>query len=173
MTGRKDHYEVAFEHYLRSRDWPYVLVDETKKKAFAGVRLKNFDFVVRSSGGTTLLIDVKGRKFPDMGAVGKRRVGRPWENWITRQDVEGLGEWEKVFGSDFRAILIFAYWLQGPPQRAPFEDVHIFREKSYGFVGIPLDIYVSSARPRSAKWQTITMPTAEFRKGITDIAALL
>jgi len=173
MTRRSVHYEAAFEDYLRSRGWPYVAVDETKRAIFANASIKSFDFLVYSSAGANLLVDVKGRKFPDSASGRRRSSSRAWENWITRQDVEGLGEWEKVFGSDFRAVLVFAYWLQGPPQRSPFEDVHIFAEKSYGFVGIPLEQYVASARPRSAKWQTITMPTAEFCKGITDIASLL
>jgi len=173
MARRSVHYEAAFEDYLRSRGLPYVAVDETKKAIFADSAIKSFDFLVYSSTGQNLLVDVKGRKFPDSAAGRRQGTTRAWENWITRQDVEGLGEWEKVFGRDFRAAIVFAYWLQGPPQRAPFDDVHIFGEKSYGFVGIGLDRYVAGARPRSAKWETITMPTREFRKEITDIANLL
>lgn len=173
MTGRKDHYEVAFEHYLRSRDWPYVLVDETKKKAFAGVRLKNFDFVVRSSGGATLLIDVKGRKFPDMGAVGKRRIGRPWENWITREDVEALTKWEQVFGEGFQAVLVFAYWLQGSPEQTPLEEVHVHGDRHYAFLAVTLGQYKSAAKPRSARWQTLTMPTQQFKQVACDISKWL
>ena len=173
MTRRSIHYEAAFEDYLRCRGLPYVAVDETKKAIFAGAAVKSFDVLVYSGSGANLLVDVKGRKFPDSSSGRRGGSSRAWENWITRQDVEGLGEWEKVFGSDFRAVLVFAYWLQGPVQRSPFEDVHIFREKSYGFVGVPLDRYVAGARPRSAKWGTITMPTAAFRKEIVDIAELL
>jgi hypothetical protein len=172
MARRSIHYEAAFEDYLRSRGLPYVAVDETKKAIFADASVKSFDFLVYSSVGANLLVDVKGRKFPDSGK-GSRGSSRAWENWITRQDVEGLGQWEQVFGRDFRAVLVFAYWLQGPVQRAPFEDVHIFGERNYGFVGIGLDRYVAGARPRSAKWETITMPTREFRKEISDIASLL
>ncbi len=173
MARRSIHYEAAFEDYLRSRGLPYVAVDEAKKAIFADASVKSFDFLVYSGVGRNLLVDVKGRKFPDSSSGRRGGSSRAWENWITRQDVEGLGQWEKVFGDDFRAVLVFAYWLQGPPQRAPFDDVHIFREKSYGFVGIGLDRYVAGARPRSAKWETITMPTAEFRKEISDIAALV
>ncbi|MDP6046207.1 MAG: HYExAFE family protein [Phycisphaerae bacterium] len=173
MARRSIHYEAAFEDYLRSRGLPYVAVDETKKAIFADAAVKSFDFLVYSGVGRNLLVDVKGRKFPDSAAGRQRSSSRAWENWITRQDVEGLGEWEKVFGDDFRAVLVFAYWLQGPVQRAPFDDVHIFGEKSYGFVGIGLDRYVAGARTRSPKWETITMPTAEFRKEICNIADML
>jgi len=173
MARRSIHYEAAFEDYLRSRGLPYVAVDETKKAIFANASVKSFDFLVYSSSGPNLLVDVKGRKFPDSAAGRPRGSSRAWENWITRQDVEGLSQWQEVFGADFRAVLVFAYWLQGPPQRAPFDDVHIYAQRSYGFVGIGLDTYVAASRPRSAKWQTITMPTAEFCREICDIAALL
>ena len=173
MAHRKVHYEAAFEDYLRSKALPYVAVDEAKRALFAGASIKSFDFLVYSETGPNLLVDVKGRKFPDSTPGRRSRPSRAWENWVTRQDIEGLLEWEKVFGQDFHAVFVFAYWLQGPPQRAPFEDVHLYREKHYAFVAIPLAEYVTAARPRSAKWQTVTMPTAEFARRATDVAALL
>ena len=115
MAHRNIHYEAAFEDYLRCMGLPYVAVDEAKKAIFAGAAIKSFDFLVYSTNGPNLLADVKGRKFPDTGGGPRRGNTRAWENWITRDDVIGLGEWEKVFGPDFRATLIFAYWLQGRP----------------------------------------------------------
>ncbi len=173
MADRNVHYEAAFEDYLRAKGWPYVAVDEAKKAIFAGASIKSFDFIVYSSSGPNLLVDVKGRKFPDCIAGPQRGASRTWENWITRQDVEGLTEWEKVFGNGFFAMLVFAYWLQGPPQRAPFQDVHLFRQKHYAFVAVPLSVYVAAARPRSAKWQTLTMASAEFSRQSKDIAVFL
>lgn len=172
MAHRAIHYEAAFEDYLRSKGWPYIAVDETKRAIFANASIKSFDFLAYSESGANLLVDVKGRKFPDC-IPGRRGASRVWENWITRQDVEGLLEWEKVFGEGFQAVLVFAYWLQGPPQRAPFEDVHLFRKKHYGFVGITLADYVAVARPRSQKWQTISAPAREFADRVADIAAFL
>ena len=173
MAHRNIHYEAAFEDYLRCKGWPYVAVDEAKKAIFADASIKSFDFLVYSESGANLLVDVKGRKFPDSIPGPKRQASRAWENWITRDDVEGLAEWEKVFGADFVAVLVFAYWLQGPPKRAPFEDVHLFRRRHYAFVGIRLADYVAGARPRSAKWQTLSMPSAEFAAQAGDIAAFL
>lgn len=174
MAHRDNHYEAAFEDYLRAKGWPYVAVDEAKKAIFADVSLKSFDFVVYSSAGPNLIVDVKGRKFPD-GTGGKSGRGaiRVWENWITRQDVEGLTQWQEVFGSAFVAVVVFAYWLQGPPQRAPFGDVHVFRQRHYAFVGISLGAYVAAARPRSTRWQTVAVPSAEFARAATDISTFL
>jgi len=173
MAHRRVHYEAAFEDYLRAKGLPYVAVDEAKKAIFAGVSIKSFDFLVYSSSGPNLLVDVKGRKFPDAVAGPKRGASRAWENWVTRGDVEGLEEWEKVFGQDFAAALVFAYWLQGPARSSPFEDVHVFRQKHYAFVAVTLAGYVAAARPRSAKWQTISMPAAAFAAQAKDIASLL
>ena len=173
MAHRKVHYEAAFEDYLRSKGLPYVAVDEAKRAIFAGAAIKSFDFLVYSDSGPNLLVDVKGRKFPDSAAGRRRGPSRAWENWVTRQDIEGLVEWEKVFGPDFRAVLVFAYWLQGPPELSPFGDVHLFRQRHYAFVGIPLAGYVAAARPRSAKWQTLAVPTADFTRQVADIATFL
>jgi hypothetical protein len=172
MARRRVHYEAAFEDYLRARGWPYVAVDEAKKAVFAGAAIKSFDFLVYSATGANLLVDVKGRKFPDSPA-GRRAASRAWENWITRDDVEGLRRWQEVFGRDFAATLVFAYWLQGPPQRAPFEDVHCWRGRHYAFAAIGLEDYVSLARPRSAKWQTICVAGPQFAQSVGDVATLL
>ena len=173
MANRRMHYEAAFEDYLRSRGLPYVAVDEAKRAVFGAVSLKSFDFVVYSSDRQNLLVDVKGRKFPDAIPGAKRGAGKAWENWITRQDVEGLFEWERVFGEDFCATLVFAYWLQGPPGRAPFEDVHLFRSRHYAFAAMPLGQYVTLARPRSRKWETLSIPSATFAENVRDVAACL
>ena len=173
MAHRDNHYEAAFEDYLRAKGWPYVAVDEAKKAIFASAALKSFDFVVYSSRGPNLIVDVKGRKFPDgIGGRGKG-ASHVWENWITRQDVEGLGQWQEVFGSAFVAMLVFAYWLQGPPQRSPFADVHVFRQRHYAFLGVPLAAYMAAARPRSQRWQTVAVPAAAFARLATDVSSFL
>jgi hypothetical protein len=173
MAQRNVHYEAAFEDYLRAKGLPYVAVDEAKKAIFAGVSIKSFDFLVYSTSGPNLLVDVKGRKFPDSGPARGGGPRRAWENWVTREDLNGLQEWEKVFGGGFQAVLVFAYWLQGPPQRAPFQDVHLFRQKHYAFVVVRLADYLAAARPRSAKWQTVTMPAAQFARLASDVASFL
>jgi len=173
MGHRRDHYEDAFEDFLRARQCPYVAVDEAKKKAFAAVQLKNFDFVVYSASGQNLLVDIKGRKFPDTAAVGRRRQGRPWENWVTREDIQGLEQWQQVFGAGFRAVLVFAYWLQGAPDTSPFQDVHVYRGNHYIVAASALDDYLAGSKPRSAKWQTLTMPTAQFKQLARPVEEML
>ena len=174
MAHRNVHYEAAFEDYLRAKGWPYVVVDDAKKAIFADVALKSFDFIVYSESGRNLLVDVKGRKFPDTSTTGRKRgPTRAWENWITQEDADGLRDWQRVFGDDFQPTLVFTYWLQGPPHAAPFDDVHVFRQEHYAFVGVSLEEYLAIARPRSAKWATLAAPAVPFRTRVRDIGEFL
>lgn len=160
MTRRHIHYEAAFEDYIRSLGWPYVPVDEQRKVIFSGSRVKSFDFLVYGPGGSAWLVDIKGRKFPyEIG--GSKRY---WENWVTADDLAGLDSWKGVFGDGFEAMLVFAYWLLGPPDRQPGVTVHGFRGEYYAFLAIPAALYARHARRRSDKWDTVAMPVGLFRK---------
>src|SRR6188768_3257648 len=61
---RDNHYEAAFEEYLRSRRMPYIAVDEARRSLVAGGSLKSLDFIVSPPGQMSWLVDVKGRRFP-------------------------------------------------------------------------------------------------------------
>ena len=153
------HYEAAFEDYIRSRGWPYIPVDEHRKAIFSGERIKCFDFLVYPPGRRAWLVDIKGRKFPYDSRNGKRY----WENWVTRQDLEGLRRWEGVFGEKFDPGLVFAYWLVGPPGHEPCSDIHMFRNEYYAFLWISALDYAAHARQRSPKWDTVSVPARVFR----------
>ena len=62
--NRDNHYEAAFEEYLRARQVPYVAVDEARRTLAGDASLKSLDFIVSSSSGRSWLVDVKGRRFP-------------------------------------------------------------------------------------------------------------
>lgn len=158
------HYEAAFEDYLDCHQIPYVAVDETKKATFREARLKSFDFIVYSDGPANWLVDVKGRRW-----VARRAGSRAaWENWVTEADLEGLRRWQEVFGHDFAALLVFAYLLADGAEPPP-ELVHAWRGQRYVFAGLPLDTYMLYARLRSARWGTVSVPTAEFARHVRPI----
>jgi hypothetical protein len=159
------HYEAAFEDCLRSRGIPYVAVDEAKRAAFRDAKLKSFDFIVYSDNNTNWLVDVKGRRW-----AARRNNRKPaWENWATQADLDGLRQWEQVFGVGFRALLVFAYWLLAEAE-PPLEIVHEFRGERYVFAGVPVEDYALHARVRSPKWGTVNMPTAEFARFVRPLA---
>jgi hypothetical protein len=158
-------YEAAFEHYVRSKQIPYVAVDEARRAAFRDAKLKSFDFIVYSTRSKNWLVDVKGRRW-----VARKGNGRPaWENWVTQADLDGLQQWQEVFGEGFAALLVFAYRLDAEGEPPP-EIVHTFREARYVFAGVPVDDYRTEARVRSPKWGTVNLPVREFARHVRPIA---
>jgi hypothetical protein len=156
---------VAFEDYLQTKQIPYVAVDEAKRAAFRDAKLKSFDFIVYSSRGTNWLVDIKGRRWAARAA--SRRPA--WENWVTLADLEGLRQWQQVFGHGFGALLVFAYRLDAGGEPPP-EVVHEFRAARYVFAGVALDDYETNARQRSPKWGTVCLAVRDFAARVRPIA---
>jgi hypothetical protein len=162
------HYEAAFEDFLRNRQIPYVAVDEARRAAFRDAKLKSFDFIVYSARDTNWLADIKGRRWAAR-ATGRRRA---WENWVTQADLDGLTQWQGVFGDGFRAMLVFAYWLDGEADPPP-EILHRFRDQRYIFAAVPLDDYAQHARVRSPRWGTVNLAAADFTRLVQPVASWL
>jgi hypothetical protein len=168
MAKRDNHYEAAFEAYLRQLGVPYIAVDETQRSLLGSVpaqaapaSLKSIDFLVSPLLGPTSgecngwLVDVKGRRFPTGSSY--------WKNWSTGDELLSLAAWEQLLGPRLSGLLVFAYNVVG--DRAPLapEELFVFRGGLYGFVGIRLAHYASWSKPLSQKWGTVTMPTEQFR----------
>ncbi len=160
MARRYVHYEAAFEDYLRSEGTPYIAVDEAKKAIFSGSRVKSFDFLVYRQNGPNWLVDVKGRKFP-YDISGSRRY---WENWVMQEDLHDLHEWQQVFGEQFQAVFVFAYWITRSLVGCPFDSLHFFRSEYYAFIPITVADYGALSVGRSPKWNTVTVPARAFRE---------
>lgn len=160
MSRRHIHYEAAFEDYLRTRRITYVAIDEAKRAAFAGATLKSFDFLVYPRPGAKFIVDVKGRK----ARHGKSRTGRYCQNWVTREDLDALMSWQTIFGPSFSSVFVFAYWLPDPDATDPIQQHHVFRQQHYAFFTLDAIDYRAHARRRSAKWTTLSIPTAVFRE---------
>ena len=163
MTGRRHHYELAFEDYLRLCQVPYVAVHEARRAIGAGGDVKAFDFLVYSRRAFNLLVDVKGRRLADR----KRGISTYWQNWSTVDDLTGLDRWQRTFGPDFRGILAFVYELATADVQqaalAGFQSTHAYGSRTYGLVGVSLEAYQRHQRPRSARWQTIFVPQRIFK----------
>jgi hypothetical protein len=158
---RSNHYEAAFEAYLRARRLGYVAVDEAHRATLDDEPVKSLDFVVYGKTGSKLLVDVKGRRFPG----GKKdRPRRVWETWSTREDIDGLGRWADRFGPDYLALLVFVYRIQ-PTVLLPVgtHDLWLWRDRFYLLRAVPVDEYRRHMRVRSPKWGTVMLPADAFR----------
>ena len=165
-----NHYDHAFEEFLREIRIPYVAVDEQRRALLQEASLKSMDFIVYSRTGANLLVDVKGRRFPSGGSEGS---GHRWENWDTAEDLQCLQQWQEVFGTGFRALLVFAYDIVEPRELAAFERVFVFRQRHYAFFGVWADEYALRMRERSRSWQTVSLPSRDFHELRSPIESFL
>jgi hypothetical protein len=159
MANRHNHYEAAFESYLQDRRLAYVAIDEAKRTRLAGESIKSLDFIVHSSSNTSWLVDVKGRRFP---ASGEHK--QYWKNWSTREDLRAMAAWEALFGAGYHGLFVFTYAIAGDRSPLPARQLFAFRDRWYAFLGVRLGDYACCARPISAAWQTLALPSQLFRQ---------
>lgn len=168
MAKRHNHYELAFEAYLREQRVAYVAVDEQRRSLIAGGSLKNLDYIVSPSDSVSLLVDIKGRQFPS-----GRKQKQYWRNWSTWDDLVSMAQWQDKLGAGSVALLVFAYEVVG--NRSPVEPARLFafRMRLYAFLGVRTADYIQFSRPLSAKWKTVSMPAATFRQAAFPLDGLL
>ncbi|GIW81818.1 MAG: hypothetical protein KatS3mg105_3625 [Gemmatales bacterium] len=158
----KNHYEQAFRAYLQSAGYCYVAVNESARSPFGNVTLKNLDFIVYGGGGSRLLVDIKGRRFPS-GSPGRQR--RVWENWCHEDDLRGLSRWCELFGTGYCGLLVFAYHvLPEIPMFSDTEDLWYWKEKRYLFRAVTVQDYRRHMRVRSPKWKTVNLSRSAFQE---------
>ena len=111
MADRHNHYERAFEAYLRRLAVPCIPVVETRRALVDETTLKSLDFVVLPRSDRVLLVDVKGRRI-------RTRRGT-LECWATEDDVLSLERWRSEFGDAAEPLLVFVFELpaESPPDR--------------------------------------------------------
>ena len=161
---RGNHYETAFEAYLRDARLAYVAVDESRRATLDDEPIKSLDFIVYGLGERRLLIDVKGRKYPG-GKTEKPAFS--WQNWSTRDDVDGLERGQQRFGGGHQALLVFIYHILPLVDLAPgTPDLWHWRGRRYLMRAIPVLEYKQSMRVRSQKWGTVHLPGAAFRAAV-------
>jgi hypothetical protein len=168
MAKRCNHSSVAFEQYVRALRVPSVAVDEAKRAVCGADGLKNPDFLLYPRRGSNLVVEVKGKQ-------GKNSRGRrPWENWVTTDDLDGLARWQEMFGPGFRAVLVFAY-AEPPPVFGlpPGEGAFELRGRFYRFWGVAHDDYVDHLRSRGPAWKAVAMARAEFRRRVRPLSEWL
>lgn len=137
------------------------MVDQSLK-----LSLKSFDFVVYSKGTANLLVDVKGRKHSG-------KSGNSLQNWVMEEDIDCLRQWEKIFGPGFSAAFVFLFWCEQEPPDALFQEMFEFGEKWYALKAVRLADYQKHMTPRSAKWETVNLPSKKFAEVAIPLSNLL
>ena len=168
MAKRDNHYEAAFEAFLRERRIAYVAVDEQRRSHLGDGSLKNVDFLVSPADGATLLVDVKGRRFPS-----GQRTKQYWRNWTTWDDLRSLARWQDRIGEGSLALFGFVFHVVAERSPLPADQLFLFRGQQYAILAVRVADYIRFARPLSAKWQTASIPAAVFRQAAVPFDDLL
>lgn len=169
MVLRRNHYDAAFEAYLRKQRIPYVAVDEKRRALAKDASIKSLDFIVYASQGPNLLIDVKGRTEISPNQSQSRR----WENWATLEDIQGLQQWQELFGNDFVSGFVFAYQLPENSISNSLEKLFEFRGSLYAFYLVKIDEYRQKMKPRSESWQTVFLHQQDFHELRKPVDAII
>jgi len=168
MAIRSNHYEAAFEAFVRSLRVPCVAIDEARRAIFGETGVKNPDFLLYPRFSDNLVVEVKGKR-------GKNAHGRrDWENWVTTDDLEGLVRWQATFGPGFRSVIAFAYAERPgtfplPRDNGAFE----FRGLGYRFWAIGLDDFLAHLRSRGPAWKAVAMARKAFRRRVRPLTEWL
>lgn len=160
-------YERAFEAWLKERQLPYRMVDQTRRREFERCQIKSFDFAISTPDGL-LLADVKGRLFRGISLVGLKNA----QSWVTIEDIRGLRLWQKIVAEKepAQAGFVFAYRLLAVDVET--DGVGIFKWEGHKFVFllVLLDDYQKAMKQRSPRWKTVYLPAADFRKFAVPLA---
>lgn len=155
-------YEQAFAEWLGEHKAAWQAIDQSRRKQIARQRIKSFDFAFCADGRSLTLADVKGRIFRGDSLAGKKGL----QCWVTQDDVQGLTQWQAELNRtvDTEAVFVFAYLLEQADIDTDGLAVYEYQGNRYVFLAVRLDDYRQACRPRSARWNTVFLSTAQFRQ---------
>jgi hypothetical protein len=165
-----NHFERAFESWLRNGRVGYVGLEQQKRAAFGRCNIKSFDFLIYPQSSNDVgIIEVKGRTFKGQSMEGLKNL----ECWVTIPDVQGLLKWEEVLGKGYKAVFVFMYELAKADVDTDGRRIFEYDARRYVGLAVRADEYRARMRARSPKWQTVTLAAADFRELATDIGIFL
>ena len=164
-----NHYEKAFESWLKDNGVQYLLVDQQKRTAFSRSKIKSFDFLFYTPDSRAYIAEVKGRKFS--GKTFTAFGSLP--NWVTSDDIRGLENWVEIFGGRYQGLFVFAYELENIDVDTDGREIYEYLGGRYVFVAIRLRDYKQGAARRSEKWQTVHLSAEFYKNCIIDADELI
>lgn len=164
-----NHYERAFESWLKDNGIQYLLVDQQKRTAFSRSKIKSFDFLFYAPDSNAYIAEIKGRKFS--GKTFTAFGSLP--NWVTIDDVKGLQNWVKIFGGRYQGLFVFAYELKNIDVDADGREIYEYLDGRYVFVAVRLSDYQKGAANRSKKWKTVHLSAEFYKNCVIDADELI
>ena len=160
-----NHYEKAFECWLKDNGVQYLAVDQQKRSAFSRRKIKSFDFLFYTADKRAFIAEVKGRKFTgkNFSAFGSL------PNWVTSDDISGLENWARIFSNRYAGLFVFAYDLENIDVETDGREIHECMGKRYVFMAVKLADYLAGATLRSIKWKTLHLSAEYFRHCVINL----
>jgi len=164
-TTGSNHYELAFENWLRDNHTKFTRIDESKRAKLGKVSIKSFDYFVYAGKGNTIIADVKGRKFKGSSFEKLSSL----QCWVTEADITDIEFWQKIFGDGHHSVFVFAYDVENVDVDFDGRDVYDYDGKRYLFFCVGIDKYKKNMKVRSPKWKTVTLSADDFRACAIEI----
>lgn len=156
-------YEQVFECWLAENHIPYVHIDQTQRMVHGRAGVKNFDFLVNPNAFNPWLAEVKGRTFNGVSLAGLKGL----DCWTPLEDVQALSYWQQVFVSKAQAaqgVFVFVFRLEQIDIETDGWPIYDCFQQRFLLLAVPLRHYIGAMKPRSSRWQTVTLPAAKFRR---------
>lgn len=165
-------YEQAFACWLDERRVPFVAIDQSRRFAHIDEGVKNFDFLLFPRSNCPVLIELKGRTFHGTSLAGLRGL----DGWVPFEDVQALSYWQDRFRrekGDSRAFFVFAFVFEQIDVETDGRAVYDFANRRFFLTMVPLRRYQERMKPRSQRWQTVSVGADDFRDMIMPVEALV
>ncbi len=153
---RENHYETAFKLWLEENGMEFSHIRQSDRLKLGDVSVKSFDYIIDAPGGS-FVVELKGRKFGGSTLENLRGL----QNWVTVDDVEGLGGWQSAAGAA-SGLFVFCYRLADYFADTDAHDTIDYDGTKYAFLAVSLDDYKSFMKPRSPRWQTVYLRAKDF-----------
>lgn len=164
-----NHYERAFEGWLKENGVGYLAIDQHKRASFSRSKIKSFDFLFYSADMRAYIAEVKGRKFSgkNFSAFGNL------PNWVTDDDITGLQNWIEIFAGQYMGLFVFAYDVMNIDVETDGREIFEYQGKRYVFTAVRLRDYLAGATVRSIKWKTLHLSAEYYKQCIADLDKLI
>ena len=164
-----NHYEKAFEGWLKDNGIGYLAIDQHKRAAFSRSKIKSFDFLFYSADMRPYIAEIKGRKFSGRNFAAFGNL----QNWVTDDDICGLENWIKIFRGQYLGLFVFAYDLANIDVETDGREIFEYRGKRYVFTAVRLVDYLQGATVRSIKWKTLHLSAEYYKQCVINIDELI
>ena len=172
QSEQPNRYEQAFACWLTEHHVPFIDIDQSKRFVLADEGVKNFDFLLFPESDCPVLVELKGRTFHGTSLAGLKGL----DGWVPFEDVQALSHWQGVFRrdkGDCAAVFVFAFAFEQIDVETDGHAVYDFGGERFLLLAAGLPGYQKHMKPRSGKWQTVSVSADNFRRIAVPVTEII